>query len=569
MTPHVPPSNRPSAIHRISTAGMKTVASALCLLAILIPASGSPQANAQGLRSPEANNPRSLRIASWHLEGLWHVVGEPLRAAVSPPANNWAATSRVRRRSAKQMERLREAAQRLDADVVALQGAGSLQAVRRLFPARTHLVVFSQQLAQRLSRDQRTLTSPLWRQGYTAIAIRRRRGLRVLKREHVRDFITPAAIAVAERHPPVAGTAIELLVGKRKLWVLSVAMTPLCAPDRTVGDARGGPTPEANNAELSAACRAVREQARVLNDWIANKEAEGAAFVIAGRFPDDGARRDTPRRASTARARQSPEEGSAGQPAPVAPPAGDTRRASDLAAGRGVVWDMLREPAPPKRVVPRSDRPRDPRRVARFRPPSRAPGEPWRPENPRGETARSANAAPLDPQALRTISRVVQSALGLGATGASGARSGGPEGQSGPATTAPGEPQILDRLIQPPTPHPLRLADITTPSGPRKRLRFHRVSAGATSRCRRSAKANASPNEIAPQPEQKQSDAAVLTAPHFDGILTGAVFNDRARMRLSQRTVSADLLWAEADREDAERRQLAACPVVLETVFPT
>ncbi|MEL6747911.1 MAG: hypothetical protein AAFO79_08890, partial [Pseudomonadota bacterium] len=189
-----------------------------------------------------------LRIATWHLQDLWHQDGEPLRESS-------AAAGLVRDRAA--WARLRQVADNLDADVIALQGAGSLRTVRRLFPARTHQVIFSQQLAQRLSRDPRVLRSPAWRQGYTALAVRRRRGLRVVAKVHLRGLITDAAVARASVSPPVAGTAVQLLLNGQALWVVSANIDGDCPRTATASEL------DALDRTAARACAAANEQADV------------------------------------------------------------------------------------------------------------------------------------------------------------------------------------------------------------------------------------------------------------------------------------------------------------------
>ena len=230
-------------------------------LAVLLLASGASNA------SETAGDNARLRVVSWNLEDIW----EDSDAALRPGARIW---------SDAEIRRLSNRLTAIDADVLLIQGAGSLRALRRLFPARTHQVVFSRELATRLVGAAAETGAEPVRDGYTAVVLRRSRALRLRRQEHVRAFGENGGrrgdVALG-RHatPGAAATAIELQVAGRKVWLMSVDLARHCEPSTpaSVGGGSG-----------EAPCVASRWQTDVLDAWMALRDEQDAPYLVAGRL---------------------------------------------------------------------------------------------------------------------------------------------------------------------------------------------------------------------------------------------------------------------------------------------
>ncbi len=217
---------------------------ALLLSLALVLAAGDAQAQSR------------IRIASWHIDDLWHEAGKALRIA----GNGSAVTVRSR----DDFEALRRQAELLDADVIALQSIGSPQAARRVLPAGSYHLVFSRQLALRYASDNRSLSDPRRRTGYTAIAVRRNRAVRVQRIVDVPELaLSGEANAGAQRTP--AGLAVELRIGGEALWLLAVDLNEACA-----------------QAEGAGQCPTLDRQVEILGKWVDGKLGEDVSYVIAG-----------------------------------------------------------------------------------------------------------------------------------------------------------------------------------------------------------------------------------------------------------------------------------------------
>ncbi|MBI1383974.1 MAG: hypothetical protein GC150_03570 [Rhizobiales bacterium] len=270
-----------------------------------------------------------LRIASWHLGGL----------ALSMPDGTGGRMARPQ----EDFERLAQVAGKLDADVVALQGVSNLQALRRLFPARTHHVVFSRQAITDV-RSSGGAESAIGADdlGYTAIAVRRSELIRAMRQQHLPEFVDQGAVRAGLR--PRAATALEVRFAGETVWVLSADLLEGCEP--TVS-----PT--------APACTALLRQSELIADWMGRRERAGIAYVVAGRLAR-----------------------------PLPPPGEvlDSQRHPLWAALHGVGAEAPPQPPlMPSRIAPLPEKFDDPLltvstpgkevRLPQFNPPSRAPNE--------------------------------------------------------------------------------------------------------------------------------------------------------------------------------------------------
>jgi hypothetical protein len=208
---------------------------------------------------PEVFPPSNLRIASWDLSDAPSLMPPPQAA---PQASTWRTTFGSERRSEAQISTIPATqAMDVDADIVLLQGVSDVGALRRLFPPRNWRLVVSRRVLS--SAQSGAYAGPTQSAALpvrvTAIAVKAKRGLRIIGREHVLD-LARAEDAGADGTAPSA-TVVRIADGTRLLWLLSVALPEAC----------GG-----NGAE----CPAHRQIA----DWQQSKLTGGQTTVIGGRY---------------------------------------------------------------------------------------------------------------------------------------------------------------------------------------------------------------------------------------------------------------------------------------------
>jgi endonuclease/exonuclease/phosphatase family metal-dependent hydrolase len=174
-----------------------------------------------------------LKIATWNLDWL---TTRPASASSLPPD--------VRMRGSDDIALLARYAQRLNADVVALQEVDNIQAAGQLFPRDRYAI--------HMTRDH-----VLQRVG---IAVRR--GL---------SFdINPDLTGLADHHLR-SGADITLHLGSRRLRLLAVHLKKGCRNDQL-------------RQPHGTACLELAEQIAPLQQWIRDRLAAGEAFVILGDF---------------------------------------------------------------------------------------------------------------------------------------------------------------------------------------------------------------------------------------------------------------------------------------------
>ena len=188
-----------------------------------------------------------LRIATWNLQHLDDTDGEGCLP---------------RRRA--DYEAIARQVERLGADVVAFQEVENEAAARRVFPASRWRIEVS-------SRPSSGSGRPCWhhprkRLGHLATGIALRRG--IAYRRH-RDLIELGGPDASERW----GTDVSVLRGGRGLRLLSVHLKSGCWGAKQDRD-----------KEREETCAILRNQVRVVGDWIEARLARRQAFVVLGDF---------------------------------------------------------------------------------------------------------------------------------------------------------------------------------------------------------------------------------------------------------------------------------------------
>jgi 5'-nucleotidase (lipoprotein e(P4) family) len=210
-------------------------------------AAGGGTSTESGAGAGESGAP--IRVATWNMNNLHSVIGEPLR-------------SRAPARSAEDYATLRKYADRLGADIIALQEVNGPDAAALVFPRETYELYMS----GRFHEDQRTGRES--DRIYTGFAVRKG----VFDRVVTSDY-EDLSVTVPGTTPRPTRWGVDLLVerGGRQLRLLSVHLKSGCS-------ARSLTRPQ------SDACRALALQREPLEAWIDARTTEGVPFLVLGDF---------------------------------------------------------------------------------------------------------------------------------------------------------------------------------------------------------------------------------------------------------------------------------------------
>lgn len=188
-----------------------------------------------------------IRIATWNMNNLHWVVGEPLLEGA--PA-----------RSVADYKTLQKYAKRLNADIVALQEVNGPKAARLVFPATQYDLYFAGDYIEDLATDQ--TFDPI----YTGFAVRRGAFDAVTKGDYPALGLTSDA-----GHSLRWGTDLLVEKGGKRLRLLSVHLKSGCSTGRL-------------DHPDSEDCATLAKQRAPLEAWIDKRAVEKIPFVILGDF---------------------------------------------------------------------------------------------------------------------------------------------------------------------------------------------------------------------------------------------------------------------------------------------
>ena len=195
----------------------------------------------------------SYRIASWNIADFHHQSGVEARENIGTV------------RYPLDFKLLREYADRLDADIIALQEIVTEQAARLLFPANRYWLFMS-------SRYQEHVNLGAEPDIYTALAIRKNAGIQPVKQTDLSELQITSPGPLRTTRSTRKGTAVLLNIQGRMIWVMSVHLKSSCARVKKLSRSR------------QTACKMLWQQARVLKRWIDQRKEQGSDFIIAGDF---------------------------------------------------------------------------------------------------------------------------------------------------------------------------------------------------------------------------------------------------------------------------------------------
>src|SRR5215213_2010828 len=181
--------------------------------------------------APPAAAEETIRVATWNIANLHHVVGEALRPGAAA-------------RSEEDYATLRKYARRMDADIVALQEVNGPRAARLVFPAEEYDLFFSGRYADDLATGRESDRI------YTGFAVRRGIFDGITKRD-----VPSLGVQHTDGRPVRWGTEIMVERDGRRMRLLSVHLKSGCA--HKSGCAQGSlENPSDNDCKTLAAQRA-------------------------------------------------------------------------------------------------------------------------------------------------------------------------------------------------------------------------------------------------------------------------------------------------------------------------
>ena len=195
----------------------------------------------------------SIRIGAWNIENLHHKPFFKLRkfGTFRQPAH---------------LTLLKSYAQRFGkdgkpADIVALQEVGTKAGAELLYP----------------KADYDIIMSPRWKNDnapkekgdvYTAIAIRKSSGVKVLEIDPIEELAVPDE----DGHLTRMGSAALLEAGNAKFWFVSLHLKSSCSHIKDV------------SGVSNKHCKLLWQQAPLLTKWVEQKRASGEPVILAGDF---------------------------------------------------------------------------------------------------------------------------------------------------------------------------------------------------------------------------------------------------------------------------------------------
>lgn len=215
--------------------------------------------------SPDAIT-KDLKIATWNIANLHHETGVPLRLGAE-------------KREEIDYERLAKVAQDLNADLVALQEIGSVQALARIFsPEEYHLVMSNRY------RPGDELRAPPERDIYTAFAFSRNTFPKVPKVKTIEALSMPHMqwdedTAVDQERPTRAGMSVEFEFQGDRYSVLNLHLKSGCNSGSLTN-----PNEFRRHLRQRFACRTLTAQLEMVENWFELQNARGRKIMMMGDF---------------------------------------------------------------------------------------------------------------------------------------------------------------------------------------------------------------------------------------------------------------------------------------------
>lgn len=196
----------------------------------------------------------TLRIGAWNIQNLHHEEGVSLFSwGTSRTREDYDLLTKYRSKFGP--------GEGTEADVIGLQEIGTKAAAERIFPpSRYDLIMSSRHPGDNASGAKNDI--------YTAIAVRKDSGVKVIRQEDLLDLV----VFDEDDNPTRAGTAALLSFRDTNFWLMSVHLKSSCSAE------------ENPSTDSSEDCKLFWEQMDPLADWIQERTLSGEAFFIVGDF---------------------------------------------------------------------------------------------------------------------------------------------------------------------------------------------------------------------------------------------------------------------------------------------
>lgn len=195
-----------------------------------------------------------IRIATWNIANLHWEIGKNLPGRPNAPA-----------RSKRDFQRLQKYANRIDADIIALQEVNGPKAVYRVFPSSKYKVIMSDRYRKDVKTRRKTDHI------YTAIAIKRSAPVKLISSRTVKTISVPHKQHGSIRPTRRAVEATVQLPNGNHLTILAVHLKSGCHQGSLINT-------------KSPACATLAKQTAYLEHWIDTLVEKGEALVVLGDF---------------------------------------------------------------------------------------------------------------------------------------------------------------------------------------------------------------------------------------------------------------------------------------------
>ena len=249
----------------------------LCIILFLC-ASAWGTANAQSVR-PAPPAIKQLSIAAWAVSLQ---TDESTSRSTTTSSSSWRNTFGRERKTA----RWRKLGKRsIDADIVVLTQLKSIKEIRRLFPARTHQLIASRAALAKANRRLELVAGNdiepalITYDSFPAIAVRRRRGLRVTALRHLTIKTSPDRDVGEKLRPQQhVALAVRMRVSGRHLWVMAPIKNIRCHRPKQL---------ETKQSSSAPTCPTAGQARERIQQWLSQIGQNQTAILIAKASTND------------------------------------------------------------------------------------------------------------------------------------------------------------------------------------------------------------------------------------------------------------------------------------------
>lgn len=196
---------------------------------------------------------QEIRIVSWNIADFHHQKDVEARPGIG--------TSR----SQDDLDVIKKYAQKVGGDLIALQEIATEEAAAMLYPEDRFQLFMS-------SRYVEDVTAGRQNDIYTAIAIKKRDDIKILKQHDIVNLQIDPTSNDPKDKPTRRGTAVKLEINGEILWFVSVHLKSSCSSTKNIAKSS------------KEDCKILWQQKEPLKEWIHERIQNNEHFIIAGDF---------------------------------------------------------------------------------------------------------------------------------------------------------------------------------------------------------------------------------------------------------------------------------------------